>query len=250
MKRSAARVLNTPAMRASFEKFFPRSEITRNFVIPNGFESVGRCAAAARSRARSDIVHAGEIFTGRSLVPVLRRRRDCARGTRAAHPRDHLRRPAGRRAGRASAPAASSHFVEVRPRIPFGELFAELQRAHLLLAVVSEHMLYSTPYKVYDYMARRPADPRHRAARRGAVRLAGRERRRRVCRSRRRCPHRTGAREDSCTATVAPARARVDRYRWSNLALQYRKVIETVAGARSDPVLDEPSASSAKVIDL
>ena len=32
-------------------------------------------------------------------------------------------------------------------------LFAELQRAHVLLAVVSDHMLYSTPYKVYDYMA-------------------------------------------------------------------------------------------------
>ena len=47
----------------------------------------------------------------------------------------------------------------------------------------------------------------------------------------------------------APARARVDRYRWSNLR-QYRSVIENVAGARSDPVLDEPSASSAKVIDL
>ena len=48
----------------------------------------------------------------------------------------------------------------------------------------------------------------------------------------------------------APARARVERYRWSNLALQYRTVIEDVCGARSDPVLDEPSATSAKVIDL
>ena len=43
--------------------------------------------------------------------------------------------------------------LEVRPRIPFAALFAELQRAHLLLAVVGDHMLYSTPYKVYDYMA-------------------------------------------------------------------------------------------------
>ena len=41
----------------------------------------------------------------------------------------------------------------MRPRIPFAELFAELQRAHVLLAVVGDHMLYSTPYKVYDYMA-------------------------------------------------------------------------------------------------
>ena len=39
VKRSAARVLNTPAMRTSFEKFFPRADHARNFVIPNGFEA-------------------------------------------------------------------------------------------------------------------------------------------------------------------------------------------------------------------
>ena len=100
-----------------------------------------------------DIVHAGEIFTGRSLVPVL----EAARRLAARHPARPIRvitygeLPAAEwariRAGNLES------FVEVRPRIPFGELFAELQRAHVLLAVVGDHMLYSTPYKVYDYMA-------------------------------------------------------------------------------------------------
>jgi glycosyltransferase involved in cell wall biosynthesis len=49
--------------------------------------------------------------------------------------------------------AGLEQFIEERPRIPFAELFAVLPRAHVLLAVVSDHMTYSTPYKIYDYMA-------------------------------------------------------------------------------------------------
>ena len=46
------------------------------------------------------------------------------------------------------------------------------------------------------------------------------------------------------------AQARVDRYRWSNLALQYRSVIENVSGAHSGLVTEEPTATSAKLLDL
>ena len=46
------------------------------------------------------------------------------------------------------------------------------------------------------------------------------------------------------------AGTRVDRYRWSNLALQYRSVIENVSGAHSGPVTEEPAAASAKLLDL
>jgi hypothetical protein len=49
--------------------------------------------------------------------------------------------------------AQLDQYLEEHARVPFAELFAQLQRAHVLLAVVSEHMTYSTPYKVYDYMA-------------------------------------------------------------------------------------------------
>src|SRR4030095_13239754 len=65
VRRSAARVLNTPAMRASFETFFPRADRARNFVIPNGFESVVD-APPPPATGPIHIVHAGEIFTGRS----------------------------------------------------------------------------------------------------------------------------------------------------------------------------------------
>ena len=113
-----------------------------------------------------NIVHAGEIFTGRSLVPVLRGG-TAARGApgAASDSRDQLWRTAGGGAGHAFAPGTSSASWKCEPRIPFGELFAELQRAHLLLAVVGEHMLYSTPYKVYDYMASGRPILAHRATR-------------------------------------------------------------------------------------
>lgn len=248
VKRSAARVLNTPAMRASFEKFIPGSEITRNFVIPNGFETSANAPPPPDSGPIC-IMHAGEIYTGRSLVPVLSavarlRARYTARPIRVITYGDL---PVAELARIREQQLDS--YIEVRPRISFGALFAELQRAHLLLAVVSEHMPYSTPYKVYDYMG--AGRPILALAPRGAALFdllqesgAG------VCVDPDDAVLIEQALERFMHGDFAPARARVDRYRWSNLALQYRTVIETVAGARSDPVLDEPSASSAKVIDL
>jgi glycosyltransferase involved in cell wall biosynthesis len=248
VKRSAARVLNTPAMRASFEKFIPGSEITRNFVIPNGFES-SVDAPPPPDSGPVCIVHAGEIYTGRSLVPVL----SAAARLHARHPARPIRvitfgdLPVPELARIREQQLES--YVEVRPRISFGDLFAELQRAHLLLAVVSDHMAYSTPYKVYDYMA--AGRPILALAPRGAALFdllqesgAG------VCIDPDDADLIEQALEKFIHGDFAPARARVDRYRWSNLALQYRSVIENVAGARSDPVLEKPSASSAKVIDL
>ena len=248
VKRSAARVLNTPAMRASFEKYFPGSEITRNFVIPNGFESSADPPPPPDSGPIC-LVHAGEIYTGRSLVPVL----SAAARLLARHPGRPIRvitygdLPAPELA-RIREQQLESH-LEVRPRISFSELFVELQRAHLLLAVVGEHMPYSTPYKVFDYMA--AGRPILAIAPRGAALFelmtesgAG------VCIERDDVDGIERALEKFLHDDFVPSRARVDRYRWSNLALQYRTVIEEASGARSDPVLDEPSTTSAKVIDL
>jgi len=248
VKRSAARVLNTPAMRASFEKYFPGGEITRNFVIPNGFESSAEAPPPPDSGPIC-LVHAGEIYTGRSLVPVL----SAAARLLARHPDRPVRvitygdLPAPELA-RIREQQLESH-LEVRPRISFSELFVELQRAHLLLAVVGEHMPYSTPYKVFDYMA--AGRPILAIAPRGAALVdlmtesgAG------VCIERDDVEGIEKALEKFLHGDFVSSRARVERYRWSNLALQYRTVIEDVSGARSDPVLDEPSASSAKVIDL
>jgi len=239
VKQSAARVLNTPAMRTSFEAFFPRSDSARNFVIPNGFEAAAQASPPPRD-GPIDIVHAGEIFKGRSLVPVLR----ALAGLRTRHPARPIRvitygdlpeaerqRIQAERLGR---------FIEVRPRIPFSALFAELQRAHLLLAIVGEHMVYSTPYKVYDYMA--AGRPILGIAPRGAALFdllaesgAG------VCVDRNDDPGIERVIEKFLTLDFAPARTRVDRYRWENLALQYSRVIEAAAGApledtgREDP---------------
>ena len=104
-------------------------------------------------------------------------------------------------------------------------MFAELQRAHVLLAVVSEHMTYSTPYKIYDYMAAgRPIlalAPRDAAlhellADSGAGHcvepddIDGIEQ----------------ALEQTLFSGAPPARARIERFRWSNLAQQYREVLD------------------------
>jgi glycosyltransferase involved in cell wall biosynthesis len=233
VRRSAARVLNTPAMRTSFEKFFPRSDHARNFVIPNGFEAAAGEVPAPPTTGPIDIVHAGEIFTGRSLVPVL----EAAARLAARHPQRPVRvitygdlpHPELERIRAGNL----ERFVEVRPRIPFTALFGELQRAHLLLAVVGDHMLYSTPYKVYDYMA--AGRPILGIAPKGAALFelladsgAG------VCVEREDAAGIERALEQFMVGEVTPLRARVERFRWVNLALQYRTVIETVAGATAE----------------
>jgi glycosyltransferase involved in cell wall biosynthesis len=233
VRHSAARVLNTPAMLDWFEKFFPCAPGTRNFVIPNGFDAAPAVTApeppSPEKNAPIEIVHAGEIFAGRSLVPVLKA----------------MQRVSARHPGRAlllttygDLPAVEAQRIrdaslegvlQVRPRIPFSELFGVLQRAHLLLAIVSDHMLYSTPYKVYDYMA--TGRPILGLAPEGAALFnllsdsgAG------LCLEPGDDIGIETALERLLSGDVSAVRARVDRFRWSNLALQYRNVIETVAG--------------------
>lgn len=229
---SAARVLNTTAMRGWFEKCFPLAPADRNFVIPNGFDPLP--APPPPADGRVDVVHAGSIFTGRSLVPVL----EAARRLGERHPGRPVRvvtygdlpatelqriRDAGLQA-----------FVDVRPRVPYEELKAQLQSAHVLLAVVGEHMTYSTPYKVYDYMA--AGRPILGLAPRGAALYevladsgAG------LCVD----PGDVAGVEralESLAFGDAGGRSRIDRFHWSNLALQYRLVLDTVSMNASDRV--------------
>ncbi len=230
---SAARVLNTPAMRESFEQHFPHAPRALNFVVPNGFDAVV-VAPSPPAVGPCEIVHAGEIFTGRSLVPVLaaaRRLRE-----RLPHRPIHvttygeLPTPEMQRIRAAGLEA----FVTVRARVPFAALFVELQRAHLLLAVVGDHMLYSTPYKVYDYMA--AGRPILGLAPRGAALYqllaesgAG------VCVAPEDSAGVEQALERWLIAPASASGARVERFRWSNLALQYRAAIETASGDEAAP---------------
>jgi len=232
VRGSAARVLNTPAMRLAFERFFPRADRRRNYVIPNGFEAVSGDLPPAPADGPIEIVHAGEIFKGRSLMPVL----EAAAHLAMRFPQRPVRvttfggLPANEQ--QRIRAAGLEKYLEVRPRIPFKDLVAELRRAHLLLAIVGDHMVYSTPYKVYDYMA--VGRPILGIAPPGAALFelladsgagtclevgdtAGIER----------------ALETFMSGEAGPMRARVDRFRWSNLALQYRNVIETAAGTDS-----------------
>lgn len=246
VKRSAARVLNTPAMRDSFEKFLD-SDITRNFVIPNGFEAIAEAPPPATT-GPVHIVHAGEIFTGRSLVPVLEavQRLAARRAARAIRVINYGALPDAEWARIRAAKLEG--FVEVRPRIPFGELFAELQRAHVLLAVLGEHMLYSTPYKVYDYMASgRPILAI--APRESALFDLLLESGSGACVEPENIAAIEQALETFMAGDVAPARILVERFRWCNLALQYRKVIETVAGASAGQAFAERTGTASEALD-
>ena len=246
--RSDARVLNTPAMREWFEKFFPHAPGARNFVIPNGFDAAPS-APAPDAAGPIEIVHAGEVFAGRSLVPVLAAMKLVA----ARHSDRQLRlttfgdlpQPELQRI----RAAGLEHLLQIHPRIPFNELFAALQRAHLLLAVVSDHMLYSTPYKVYDYMA--TGRPILGLAPRGAALFAllsdsgaG------LCLEPTDDAGIEQALEKLVAGEVSPVRARVDRFRWSNLALQYRAVIETVAGAASAAPAENDQRETPDALDI
>jgi hypothetical protein len=225
VKHSAARVLNTPSMRQWFERTFPFTAAERNFVVPNGFDSVPvKAEPAAEGPLR--VVHAGEIYGSRSLVPLLR----AIQAVSARHPRPirlttYGALPAAER--RRISEAQLDAFIEEHPRIPFVNLFPELQRAHVLLAIVSEHMTYSTPYKVYDYMASgrpilalAPGDAalHDLLAESGAGESV----------DPRDIPGIEEALERMLFAPSASNAARIDRYRWVNLAQQYRGAIESV----------------------
>ena len=225
VKRSAARVLNTPDMRQWFERTFPFAPPAKNFVVPNGFDSVPiKAQPAAEGPLR--IVHAGEIYGSRSVVPLLR----AIQSLSERHPRPIRLTTYG------ALPAAErlriqharlDAFIEELPRIPFANLFPELQRAHVLLAIVSEHMSYSTPYKVYDYMASgRPilalapmdAALHDLMAESGAGESV----------DPRDIPGIEQALERLLFAPAAANAARIERFRWVNLAQQYRGAIESV----------------------
>ena len=239
VRASAARVLNTPAMRVFFERDFPQAPLERNYVVPNGFDPVETRAAPA-SDGTIDIVHAGEIYTGRSLVPVMK----AAQRLMARHPGRSIRvtnygdLPAIE--WQRIRAAGLGQYVQVLPRIPFTELFAKLQAAHVLLALVGDHMLYSTPYKVYDYMA--AGRPVLGLAPRGAAlfeMLA--ESRAGTCIE----PDDDAGIEQALEQLLFSPSAdtpRTQRYRWSNLALMYKAVIETVA---ADSGHHEPDAAVA-----
>jgi glycosyltransferase involved in cell wall biosynthesis len=226
VRRSAARVLNTPDMREWFEESFPRAPTTGNFVVPNGFDPVPG-AQTPPATGPLQIVHAGEIYGSRSLVPLLRAveilsRRHTARPIRVttygALPTSERRR---------IREAGLNAFIEDRPRIPFAELFPELQRAHVLLAVVSNHMTYSTPYKIYDYMAAgRPIlglAPRDAALHELLVDSgAG------ICAEPNDIDAIVRALEITLFGESTLARSRIDRFRWSNIAQQYLAAIDAV----------------------
>lgn len=234
VRRSAARVLNTPSMRQWFERTFPSAPRDRNFVIPNGFDPV-ELQAPPPDDGTMRIVHAGDIYGSRSLVPLLR----AVRNVGLRHPQRRIvltnYGPLPPRELDAIHEAQLDEYVEQLPRVPFARLFAQLQRAHVLLAVVSEHMAYSTPYKVYDYMATgrpilalAPADAalHDLLAESGAGESAEPQDIEAIER----------VLERFLYGEAVQNAARVDRFRWVNLAQQYRGVIEAVAsGSRAEP---------------
>jgi glycosyltransferase involved in cell wall biosynthesis len=226
--RSSARVLNTPSMRDWFEEGFPQASADRNFVVPNGFDAVTSDQSPPAS-GPVEIVHAGEIYGSRSLVPLLRAvdilsRRHTERPIRVT---TYGAMPASE--WQSIREAGLDRHIEERPRIPFAELFVELQRAHLLLAVVSEHMTYSVPYKIYDYMAAgRPILAL--APRDAALHELLSDSDSGLCVEATDIDGIVQALETTLFSAAAPSRSRIDHFRWSHLAHEYVGAIHSVSG--------------------
>lgn len=229
VRQSAARVLNTPDMRKWFERWFPFAPRPRNQVVPNGFDSVP-AGAAPPEDGPLRILHAGEVYGSRSLVPLLR----AIQRLETRHPERPIRVTTFGHLPTAEwqriRDAGLDHLVDERARVPFAALFPELQRAHVLLALVSEHMTYSTPYKVYDYMAAgrpilglapRGAALRELLADSGAGDSADAQDIGEI-----------EAALERCLFGAAPARdGRIEEFRWSHLARRYRALIDEVREA-------------------
>jgi glycosyltransferase involved in cell wall biosynthesis len=246
VRQSAARVLNTPSMREWFEESFPPAPANGIFTIPNGFDAAP-ATATPPATGKLAIVHAGEIYGSRSLVPLLRAVEHVSQRhrERPIHVTTYGALPAAE--WQRIRDAGLEAFIEERPRIPFTALFGELQRAHVLLAVVSDHMTYSAPYKIYDYMAAgRPIlalAPRD-AALHELLTDSGAGR----------CVESTdidgiGEALEKILFSDGPlARARIDRFRWSNLAQDYLKAIEHAgikASSRDTSLHTAPAEKSA-----
>jgi hypothetical protein len=104
----------------------------------------------------------------------------------------------------------------------------------VLLALVSDHMLYSTPYKVYDYMA--AGRPILGLAHPGAALFdfldesgAG------ICVEFGDDAGTETALERLLFAPNAGLAPHTEGYRWSNLGLKYRAVLDAVAAADTAP---------------
>lgn len=231
VRQSAARVLNTPDMREWFEESFPGAASSHNFVVPNGFDSAPGTNAPLAS-GPIEIVHAGEIYGSRSLLSLLRAvdRLSTRHPERPIQVINYGALPTAE--WQRVREAGLETFIEERPRIPFAALFTALQRAHVLLAVVSEHMTYSTPYKIYDYMAAgRPIlalAPRD-AALHDLLEDSGAGH----CVESGDIDGIEQALERALFGGAPPARARVDRFRWHNLAQDYLEAIGAANGAVS-----------------
>jgi glycosyltransferase involved in cell wall biosynthesis len=231
VSESAARVLNTPSMRDWFEESFSQAPEAGNFVIPNGFDAVPSTHAPAPG-GPIEIVHAGEIYGSRSLVPLLRavERLSQRHRERPIHVTNYGALPAAE--WQRIREAGLDRFIEARPRIPFAAVFAELQRAHVLLAVVSDHMTYSVPYKIYDYMAAgRPIlalAPRDAALHELLVDSEAGH-----------CVEPTdidgiGQALERLLFSDSPLiHNRIDRFRWSNLAQDYLNAIDAAGASRA-----------------
>jgi hypothetical protein len=243
VRRSAARVLNTPDMREWFAETFPFAAEERNFVVPNGFDAVPNTSAPDPSGPLR-IVHAGEVYGNRTLVPLLQaiRRLEARHPERRIHVTTYGALPEAE--WKRIRAAGVDDSIEERPRVPFAALFPALQRAHVLLAVVSDHMTYSTPYKVYDYMAAgRPIlglAPRDAAlhellAESGAGESADPQD----------IPGIELALERCLFGPARSRSSRIDSYRWSHLAQRYRAVVDAVAtptgGAAGAPLPPGPA---------
>jgi hypothetical protein len=233
VRQSRVRVFNTSSMAQWFEHYFPAYATGQNFVITNGFDAPVD-APPPLSPGPLRVMYAGQLYSERSLVPVLTAISNLAArgltphgiqlvfyGELPAH--EHARVQARK----------LEQYLDVRARLPWREMFAQLRKAHVLLAISGDDVTYAVPFKVYDYLAAGRPILALTAAETALHRFMGDS-------GAGECAHPTDvlAIEQALESLLFPEsdsiyRAAPERYLWSNLALQYRGAIEA---ALEEPV--------------
>jgi glycosyltransferase involved in cell wall biosynthesis len=152
---SVARVFVTRWMRSYLQEAFPTIDSRHNYVISNGFDPVQEFQELPWPEDTFKIVHAGVLYGDRSILPLLKALAEMkveaiipSRGVRV-----QVYGLISPRFQQEAEREGLANLIEICPRLPRKEMLKIMAGANLLLAVSGREMLYSIPYKVFDYLA-------------------------------------------------------------------------------------------------
>jgi hypothetical protein len=147
-------ISNAPLAEAAYGAEHP-AEREKIVTITNGFDELSEAESERNASGSIDVVHLGEIYSGRDPRPYL----DALLGSKngAASPVRYRASFIGRVAagfdmGEEIRRRNLTSVVSLRGQIPYSEALAEMQRAEILLLLDSPGRTFGVPAKLYEYL--------------------------------------------------------------------------------------------------